>query len=296
MRTPSPLIERLERPTPDEFYRDYISRNRPAILTGIADRWPAFARWTPAHFQSEFGDVEINYVTWASDEEANDPADYLKTRKKLALKLGAFVEMMRAAGCTSSRNSSRNYIAQFPIFRVLPQLAHDIEPLDAYMRIPAYYPEALRKRLLFEPRLWMGPRGTVTTLHFDAAHNFLAQIHGRKKLILVAPEQSSLVYYPASELEHIIYSPVDAEAPDFDRFPLYKEATPLELVIEPGEILFIPVRWWHYARALDESISLNFWWWAVACLRRMPGPYLVHKKKKLQERLKRFRTARRERA
>ncbi|HVF55847.1 MAG TPA: cupin-like domain-containing protein [Pyrinomonadaceae bacterium] len=276
-----PTIERLERPSPDEFYERYVARNRPAILTGVAASWPALSRWTPQYFRAAFADVEINYVAWQSDAAANDPADYLRTRKKLATRLGAFVEMMSSGG-----DVSRNYVAQFPIFRAVPRLEQDVEPLDAYMKIPAFYPPALRRRLVFEPRLWMGTRGTVTTLHFDSADNFLAQIHGRKKLVLVSPEQSGAVYYPCHELGHVIYSPVDVEEPDFDKFPLFKEATPLEFTLEPGEILFIPVRWWHYARSLDESISLNFWWWSLHSLLKMRHPYLIHKKRRLFERLR----------
>jgi ribosomal protein L16 Arg81 hydroxylase len=37
----------------------------------------------------------------------------------------------------------------------------------------------------------------------------------------------------------------------------------LECVLEPGEILFLPVGWWHYVEALDISVTLastNFHW------------------------------------
>lgn len=123
--------------------------------------------------------------------------------------------------------------------------------------------------------------GIVTPVHFDSAHNLLVQIHGRKKLLLFPPQQSRSLYYPCLSLGHVNYSPVDVEAPDYERFPLFKRATPLEVLLAPGEILFIPVRWWHYARALEPTISLNFWWFSADSLRRMWHPYLVYKKGRL---------------
>jgi ribosomal protein L16 Arg81 hydroxylase len=31
-----------------------------------------------------------------------------------------------------------------------------------------------------------------------------------------------------------------------------------EALVEPGEILFIPIGWWHAVRSLDVSMSLSF--------------------------------------
>jgi ribosomal protein L16 Arg81 hydroxylase len=36
------------------------------------------------------------------------------------------------------------------------------------------------------------------------------------------------------------------------------EATRKEVVLSPGEGLFIPVGWWHHVRALEPSLSVSF--------------------------------------
>jgi len=87
------------------------------------------------------------------------------------------------------------------------------------------------------------------------------QVSGRKKVILIPPEQSDLVYYPCREFgRNLHFSPVEAERPDLDRHPRFARATPWEVTVQPGDMLFIPAAWWHYLRALEPSISLNFWW------------------------------------
>ena len=31
-------------------------------------------------------------------------------------------------------------------------------------------------------------------------------------------------------------------------------------VLQPGEMLYIPPRWWHYVKSLSVSFSVSFWW------------------------------------
>lgn len=56
-------------------------------------------------------------------------------------------------------------------------------------------------------------------------------------------------------------SAVEVEHPDPKRFPLFSEAGFQEAVLQPGEMLFIPYKWFHYVRTLPPSgaISVNFW-------------------------------------
>jgi lysine-specific demethylase 8 len=272
----SPSIDRLERPSPEAFHENYVRKNRPVIITGVASEWEAISRWSPEYFYTHFPDAKVNFTAWQSKEPSNDPTDYYRNRKRLSTRLGSFIESMN-----STAESSRNYISQFPIFESIPELKRDIESLDRYMKIPGSYPNRLQSKLKREGHLWLGPAGTVTPVHFDSAHNLLVQIYGRKKVILVPPTQSRQLYYPCLRLGHINYSPVDVEQPDFEKFPRFREATPLEFQLNPGEILFIPVRWWHYLRALDQTISLNFWWFSIDSLFRMRHPYLTYHKHRL---------------
>lgn len=53
---------------------------------------------------------------------------------------------------------------------------------------------------------------------------------------------------------------VDVENPDLEKFPRFAKAPFLSCVLCPGEILFIPVKYWHYVQALDLSFSISFWW------------------------------------
>jgi ribosomal protein L16 Arg81 hydroxylase len=56
-----------------------------------------------------------------------------------------------------------------------------------------------------------------------------------------------------------IFQVVDAEHWDETVFPLFSQARHLDCVLNAGEALFIPKGWWHYVRALDDSISVSCW-------------------------------------
>jgi hypothetical protein len=270
------MIERVHAPSSENFQRNYVRVNQPVVITGVANSWPAMQHWTPDFFRSTFPDVRVVFTAWESDNPKNDPTDYYEKRKKHATGLGSFIERMN-----TEQDFSRNYITQFPLFRGIPELRNEVGSLDELMDVPASFATRLKK----EPTMWLGPAETVTPVHFDGADNLLVQIYGRKRLTLIPPSQSHCLYYPCLRLGHVHYSPVDIEEPDFEQFPKYRDATPLEVTLEPGEILFIPVRWWHHARSLEKAISLNFWWFSIRSLLRMRHPYFVYQKHRLMKRL-----------
>ena len=41
---PSPL-------TPLEFYRSYVTPNKPVVINGVIDKWPALTKWTNQHLK-----------------------------------------------------------------------------------------------------------------------------------------------------------------------------------------------------------------------------------------------------
>lgn len=42
-------------------------------------------------------------------------------------------------------------------------------------------------------------------------------------------------------------------------FPYHFFASMLQVTLEPGDVLFVPKKWWHYVESLETSISINTW-------------------------------------
>ena len=116
-------------------------------------------------------------------------------------------------------------------------------------------------------KVFVGPAGTVTRLHQDAgdAHAWLGQVQGRKLFVCYPPDDASHLYPIQGETE-TVQSAVDPLIPQsisssVDRALYWAHARPVVFVLEPGEVVLVPRGWWHYAAALDLSVTVmrNFY-------------------------------------
>jgi len=87
------------------------------------------------------------------------------------------------------------------------------------------------------------------------------QVVGSKLIRLYPPSVSSALYPRSDILKNT--SQVDVENPDLDKFPLFADVDDLyrqEVVLNPGQVLYIPPKHWHFVKSLDVSFSVSFWW------------------------------------
>jgi chloride channel 7 len=107
-------------------------------------------------------------------------------------------------------------------------------------------------------KMFCGPKGTITRLHFDCgdAHAWLGQIVGTKLFVFYPPSDSDKLYPIEST-----HSPIDPLNPDYEKYPLFRDASPRVVILRPGEVVLNPRRWWHFAVALTPSVTVmrNFY-------------------------------------
>lgn len=107
--------------------------------------------------------------------------------------------------------------------------------------------------------LWVGPKKTITNIHFDHPEGFLAQIYGEKKAILFNESDKDNLYFGAVSNKPN-WSPINFRHPDTATYPKYQDVKYKEYILRAGDILYIPKEVPHYIESLSESISINFWW------------------------------------
>ena len=112
--------------------------------------------------------------------------------------------------------------------------------------------------------IWIGNQSRVSA-HYDFPSNIACVVAGHRRVILFPPEQLANLYVgpldftPAGQP----ISLVDFDAPDYERFPKFREAvkTAQMSVLEPGDVLIVPSMWWHHMEALDAfNVLVNYWW------------------------------------
>jgi len=107
-------------------------------------------------------------------------------------------------------------------------------------------------------KVFIGPAGTISRLHHDtyATHTWLSQIRGRKQFICYPPEDHDKLCDDHMEDADGRVSMFDPSAPDFERYPKAKEARVFNAVVEEGETVVLPSRWWHWTKSLTPSVTL----------------------------------------
>ncbi len=237
-RDPSAVARRsgMER---DEFFNRYYAASVPVVLTDATHAWPGLSRWSPAYFKERFGDVEVELRS----ERGSDPYGDVYDAPSVTTRLGEFCDRVAsAAGTSDTCLLADNRVAVRP----------GLEPLFEDLSAPHSYLDDRRGGGWMW--VWLGPAGTVTSLHHDVANVLLCQVYGRKRILLCPPFELSLI----RNMHHGVYSDIDAESPDLGAFPEFARVSRKEVVLSPGEALFIPVGWWHHVRTLEVSINLAF--------------------------------------
>ncbi|ACO60797.1 predicted protein [Micromonas commoda] len=247
---PEHALERAEGITAKEFKRNYFNADKPVCLGNLGGSWPALAKWRDLRWLArEHGHRNVPLEVGAYDDAAN--------WKEEVMLLSSFIDeylmpglKKELAGEDQGREGRRiAYLAQHQLFEQLPGLLGDFDPppvcdvAGGVQRVNA----------------WIGTAGTVTPCHFDSYDNLLGQVAGYKFVRLYSEDDSPFLYrhQGARDAQGNI-SRVDVERPDLERFPLFAKATHMDVVLGPGEFIYIPARCWHYVRALTTSVSLNF--------------------------------------
>ncbi|XP_072050886.1 hypoxia-inducible factor 1-alpha inhibitor-like [Amphiura filiformis] len=123
--------------------------------------------------------------------------------------------------------------------------------------------------------LLIAPPGSITPAHYDEQENFFAQVGGQKRILLFSPDQFGKMYpYPVDH-PHDRQSQVNFDDPDYERFPKFKEVKALEGFINPGEVLYIPMYWWHHIESNPngkETTSVTFWYKTGTLPKQIPYP------------------------
>ncbi|MET0540584.1 MAG: cupin-like domain-containing protein, partial [Variovorax sp.] len=222
-----------------EFASRYVEGCRPLVLTGHTADWPAMHRWSPEDLKQRFGhlDVEIQ-----AERHANPRYEQDKLLHRRRVRVADFVDQVLHGGASNDYYlTANNEALRQPGFAPL---------LDDIGTLP---PGCDRSQLPARSSFWFGPAGTVTSLHHDKLMLFHTQVVGRKRWRLISPLQTPRLYNT-----NAVFSPIDLDAPDYDRYPLLRGVKVLEVVVEPGETIYLPLGWWHQVRALDVSLSFSY--------------------------------------
>ncbi|KAG7667968.1 hypothetical protein Ndes2526B_g01617 [Nannochloris sp. 'desiccata'] len=265
---------------------------KPVIISEAATTWPAFSTWTIESLRqkSSSSSISVRVNNRAPARHADMLPGGGGQQQSLQISLKEYLNYMNHMPDSLDKiDDVENYSTPFYLngwraFADIPLLSQDCPALpefstsiDDTLALLAALDAQLFKSLQAPAsstedsiagwchqvndnlrKLFICPPGCSTRLHYDAgsAHGWLAQIKGRKLFILYPPSDTQNLYPLDTEIE-TVQSPIDPLRPDTDRWPNIKNAHPVACILQPGEAVVIPQGWWHYAVALDKSITLQ---------------------------------------
>lgn len=220
-----------------EFYEEHLQAGVPIVFEDAAKVWKANGVFTPDWLRANFGNrtTEVKGKTYTMSE---------------------ILDLVE----NSTVENPAPYPCIFNIHKQLPELLEYINPLHLNYARPNWTENSLFKKGHWGSEVEMfigGPGGRFPYVHLDYYHlsAWITQLYGQKEFI-VFPRGQEKYLYPIPEDPW--RSTVNIFEPDYEKHPLYKNATPIKFVVGPGETLYIPFGIWHTAYSLTTTISIAF--------------------------------------
>ncbi|XP_023931467.1 jmjC domain-containing protein 7 [Lingula anatina] len=286
-------------PTKEEFFHEYVKRSKPVIIRGTMKDWAALSKWTTDYFKERYLHEEVHVkLTPNGDFEGVEKAELWEDHKTftiptdvkkqlhfpdlvvvrpatLNVNFSNFLEMLSNDKNHGKHRNYSAYLEYTSIPQYFPSLEQDIKE-------PGFVKGLLKRRHL---NIWLSDGYTLGRLHFDPFDNLLFQLSGQKEVTLFDPHDNTNLYEAhiseallkfnkttkqfkrkgLLDSTSMVMSPVDIRNPDFQRFPKFAGAYPMNCTINEGEVLFMPAYWWHEVMSSPgqqdhRNLAVNFWY------------------------------------
>ncbi|MBD2777689.1 cupin-like domain-containing protein [Iningainema tapete] len=242
--------------TPEVFFHDYQKTGVPVVITGLIQE----CDWDLEYLCENLGEQRFLLRSYGKERYQQDKRQWVNIGSGVDaqnLPFTEFAKMLR----NRQAHEKDIYLAKCSIQNT-PLAQTQSFHLGAKLGL---------NEPVSDLNIWIGPSGHVESLHYDPVDGTLMQLHGAKKVVLFPPSQLSNLYpFPIYiHLRHGLklrswFSQVYPEKPNFQSFPKLEKALKykIEVILNRGEILYIPSGWWHEVTALgDEMVcSVNRFW------------------------------------
>jgi cupin-like protein len=259
-----PEVERTTASDPERLARRLERGDAPLLIAGGVAHWPALARWSTEYLGHLLGSIDIEYKV--SSGNAHPDFRQQGLAKMFARGKRPLPEFFRLIETGPTSERSRYLFTgdeRFLLRRRNGQTSVDAElgPLLEDVERPPWFAE----ERLHTVWAWFSGAGVRTWLHYDnnGCHNLNAQITGRKRCVLYAPEQLARMHVFSLGGDNPAHncSRIDVERPEPVHARDLAAASGWDAELAPGDVLYIPAWWFHtFLHEGEFNSNVNFWW------------------------------------
>lgn len=237
--------------TKDKFIQLTNNFTTPLVVKGFLKDSPAVKEWSLDFFAKKYGDTELPVISNADIKVHTKYINSYGSEKYEYVTLRNFVDALKKGDKMYINNISR-------IFGYHPELL-DYLNLE---KIKDYTGEDVKNEIHIT-NLFIGGKGTGTSLHCAITGNFFYNIKGKKLWYLISPDHTKYMKPLMSRTGLFAVSRLDicnAKKGDYVlNIPRY------EVILDEGDMLFNPPFFWHAITNLTEytiacaNRFTNFW-------------------------------------
>ena len=235
-------IERIKNISDHDFKNNYVKKGIPVVLEGKANEWLAVKKWSPDWLLENYCDDEVSLFDASIDNKSK--VDY-------KVQQGTLRDVLEAMKIGDQSKYSR-------FNRILydhPELIEDFDWKWLYkMR------SKLSSGKTFQ--VFIGGKGTRTSLHAASENNLFTQIYGTKHWYLYPPE-NDIIFTPPITRSPYFHTLFDPDSADFEKYPNARHITTWECELKAGDVLYNPPSWWHHVTNKTNSIGVGFRWFSI---------------------------------
>lgn len=230
-------VARVPSITPRDFRRRYLRKGIPLILENGAADWP-LAAWSFDRFRRRYGDETIKLVQRkgvAADHEILTGREYSEE-----IRFGDFLDHVEEGG--------GKYMRFSPLLEKFPELLDDFDH-EFFRRMSG-------NRFGLTYQLFMGAQGTFTPLHNAMTGFFFVNVCGVKRWSLV-PNHYLAILNPDADGFGYNHSKAEPDLSNAHEYPGFDRIDRFELVMQPGDVLYLPSWMWHAVKNEAPTIGVR---------------------------------------
>ncbi len=246
-------ILKIKNPSSEQFLEKW-KQYQPFVIEDVAKHWDACNRWSNDYLIKHCGNNMVSIQGFKKDffDEHKNFAYYGGYEDDKEMKYKDYIKDIEERVNENKNDNLGCYLPDANFEKLFPEIIGDVT-----------YPKYLNRKPVV--KYWHGfsskKFSSTTALHFDAMQNIFVQIRGRKKILLFPPSNYLSFYPPLEDSSGIGHnSKVNPDLLQLELFPKFPWQERMEVLLQPGEMLYIPPFWWHHVTAVDENISLSFFY------------------------------------
>lgn len=230
-------VKKIDAPEFKDFVETYYAHSKPVVLKNAMNNWPLDQWNSQTLLKAVGGETVVEVMTGRDETEMHE--QNMRPHKS-EMNFSEFIKIMEEGEGNNTYITANSGVAKNDNVQDFVK-ANTADIGNGYLD--------MSKMNL--NHLWVGPKGTRTNLHYDMPSVLLAQLEGRKKVKLIPNMQVPYIYNNKTWFSDI---------PRIDSFdksthPMVDSLDIIEVILEEGEVLFIPAAWWHEVESLTPSIS-----------------------------------------